>query len=209
MLLSKVNSGAVDTLEAHRAQKRHNPCCPRLTPSPWLRCLSSRDVLRSYIGNLPQSPAPSSGSPRCQQESDRPTLLASPCAASKAERLHAGGREGSGCHLVQELAGPWGSCIGPMPVPLPCRDPGAAVPLGMLRLLPDHLWHLHQPDPQMVTHVFGAALLGHRPAGLARDPATETPSHPSCGAPRDILLYHHRCVVPSPESGGGGHVALA
>lgn len=76
---------------------------------------------------------------------------------------------------------PVGNYIGPMP--LPCRDPGAAVPLGMLRLLPDHLWHLHQPDPQVVTHVLGATMLGHRPAGLARDPATETPSHPPCGTP--------------------------
>lgn len=50
--------------------------------------------------------------------------------------------------------------------------------MGMLRLLSDHLWHLHQPDPQVVTHILRAAILGHRPAGLARDPTTETPSHP-------------------------------
>lgn len=83
--------------------------------------------------------------------------------------------------LAQELAGQWGGCKGRLP--LPRRDPGAAVPLGMLRLLPHHLWDLHQPDPQVVAHVLRAAMLGHRPAGLARDPAKETPSHPPRGAP--------------------------
>lgn len=85
--------------------------------------------------------------------------------------------------LAQELTGQWGSYKGPMPLLLPRRDPGAAVSLGMLCLLPDHLWHLHQPDPQMVAHVLRAAMLGHLSAGLARDPATETPSHPPRGAP--------------------------
>lgn len=36
----------------------------------------------------------------------------------------------------------WASTLSP-----PCRSPGAAVPLGVLHLLPDHLCHLHQPDP--------------------------------------------------------------
>jgi hypothetical protein len=80
----------------------------------------------------------------------------------------------------------------------------------MLRLLSDHLWHLHQPDPQVVTHILRAAILGHRPAGLARDPTTETPSHPPRGAPRNILLYHHRWVVLPPRVRRvDGHKALA
>ena len=85
--------------------------------------------------------------------------------------------------------GPWALTLSP-----PRRSPGAAVPLGVLRLLSDHLRHLHQPDPQVVTHVLRAAALGRLPAGLARHPAPQTPSHPPRLPPRDLLLHHHGCV---------------
>ncbi|XP_070657971.1 plasmanylethanolamine desaturase 1 isoform X3 [Bos indicus] len=96
-----------------------------------------------------------------------------------------------------------------VPHPEP-RSPGAAVPLGVLRLLPDHLWHLHQPDPQVVAHVLRAATLGRLPAGLARHPAPQTPSHPPRFPPRDLLLHHHGLAqLPSGEDGllatPGGH----
>ena len=90
---------------------------------------------------------------------------------------------------VTAVWGPWAPTLSP-----PRRSSGAAVPLGVLRLLPDHLRHLHQPDPQVVTHVLRAAALGRLPAGLARHPAPQTPSHPPRLPPRDLLLHHHGCV---------------
>ena len=57
-------------------------------------------------------------------------------------------------------------------------------------------------DTQVVAHVLRAAVVHHRAAGHARDPAAQAPPHPPRCAARDVLL-HHDGLAQLPAGGNG------
>lgn len=74
------------------------------------------------------------------------------------------------------------------------------LPLVLLLVCTGHLCDPHQPDSQVVAHVFRPSSLGGAPTGLPHHPAPQAPPHPSRLPSRDVLLHHHRCFfVPSPR----------